>query len=89
MLLCASNADHTVVEPVKPPEAAAPGERLFFGDGKQEAAASPNQVQKKKLWEAVQPHLKTDAEGTASFKGVAMMSSAGPVQSSLKDAGLS
>lgn len=46
MLLCASNAEHTVVEPVIVPESAAPGERIFFGDdgATQEAAASPNQV---------------------------------------------
>ena len=38
------------------------------------------QVQKKKLWEAVQPELKTDAEGVASFKGITMLTSAGAIK---------
>lgn len=45
----------------------------------QAAAAEPNRVQKKKLWEAVQPDLKTSAERVAGYKGAAMMTSAGPV----------
>lgn len=36
-------------------------------------------VQKKKLWEAVQPLLKTDGAKVATFKGRAMTTSAGPV----------
>lgn len=38
------------------------------------------QVQKKKLWEAVQPLLRTDAAGTATFHGLPMQTSAGPVR---------
>lgn len=36
-------------------------------------------MQKKKLWEAVQPLLKTDGAKVATFKGRAMTTSAGPV----------
>lgn len=36
MLLCASNADHTAVEPLAPPEGAAVGERAWFGEGGKE-----------------------------------------------------
>lgn len=36
-------------------------------------------VQKKKLWEAVQPLLKTNGDKLATFKGLVMTSSAGPV----------
>lgn len=39
----------------------------------------PPQLQKKKIWEAVQPLLKTDAQRVAGFQGRAMMTSAGPV----------
>jgi tRNA-binding EMAP/Myf-like protein len=62
MLLCASNADHTAVEPLLPPAGAPVGERCWFGEGgaAQGPAAEPNRVQKKKIWEAVQPDLKTD-----------------------------
>lgn len=46
MLLCASNADHSVVEPLLPPEEAQPGDRVFFGEeiSSQTEPATPNQV---------------------------------------------
>jgi len=37
-------------------------------------------VQKKKIWEAVQPELRTTAEGVASYKDLPMLTSAGPVK---------
>ncbi|KAI6698966.1 hypothetical protein NL676_019085 [Syzygium grande] len=65
MLLAASDASHENVELLSPPEGSMPGERIWFGseDEKenQPPPATPNQVQKKKIWESVQPHLKTDA----------------------------
>jgi methionine--tRNA ligase beta chain len=83
MLLCASNAEHTAVEPLAPPEGACIGERIFFGEGsnpeEQGEAANPNQLQKKKLWEAVQPLLKTDGDCRAGLEGQVMMTSAGAV----------
>jgi hypothetical protein len=36
-------------------------------------------VQKKKIWEAVQPDLKTNAAGVAGWKELPMGTSAGPV----------
>ena len=36
-------------------------------------------VQKKKIWEAVQPDLRTSAAGAASWKDLPMLTSAGPV----------
>jgi aminoacyl tRNA synthase complex-interacting multifunctional protein 1 len=91
MLLCASNADHTVVEPLAPAAGTAVGERAFFGpDGAgQGDPAVPNQLQKKKIWEACQPLLRTDAGGVAGFQGAAMMTSAGAVTASLTDASIS
>ncbi|TXG75443.1 hypothetical protein E1A91_1Z013600v1 [Gossypium mustelinum] len=57
------------VELLIPPDGTIPGERIWFGteDDKdsQPEPATPNQVQKKKIWESVQPHLKTDASCTA------------------------
>lgn len=83
MLLCASNEDHTKVEPLSVPEGAINGERVFFGSIEEEQgeAALPNQLQKKKIWEQCQPLLKTDASGAAVFDGsVPMMTSAGQVK---------
>ena len=36
-------------------------------------------MQKKKIWEAVQPLLKTDGDCVAGFNGRVMLTSAGPV----------
>lgn len=81
MLLCASNADHTEVEPLAAPADAVNGERVYFGDdAEQGEPANGNQLQKKKFWEACQPLLKTDAEGAASFDGAVMNTSAGVVK---------
>ncbi|MEW5302523.1 MAG: hypothetical protein WDW38_002320 [Sanguina aurantia] len=92
MLLCASNDTHDVVEPLVVPEGAVIGERVYFGeDGKQQPApAEPNRVQKKKLWEGVQPLLKTNEQCIATFKGQQMFTSAGPVTTaSLTNASIS
>lgn len=84
MLLCASNEEHTIVEPLSPAEGSIIGERAFFGEdgADQPEAALPNQLQKKKYWEACQPLLKTDGECVAGFEGKVMMTSAGSVKSS-------
>lgn len=90
-LLCTSNADHTEVELLNPPEGAAPGERIFFGEeGKdQPAAASPSKMKKKKIWTKVQPFLKTDGDKVPNFNGSPMLTSAGPVQAKMADATIS
>jgi len=84
MLLCASNADHTVVEPLDPPAGSAPGDRLGFEadgarPGEAPAPASANQVAKKKVWEGVQPDLKTSPDRVATWKGAAMVGPGGGV----------
>lgn len=92
MLLCASNKEHTLVEPLEPPPEANIGERVHFdADGAtQSPAAAPNQLQKKKYWEACQPLLKTDGDKVAKFQGQTMLTSAGPVKAAtLADANIS
>lgn len=94
MLLAASDAAHETVELLLPPEGSQPGERVWFGgeeDGEsQSAALAPNQVQKKKVWESIQPHLNTSEEGVARFLERPMRVSGGVVKSkSLKGANVS
>ncbi|CAH9141898.1 unnamed protein product [Cuscuta epithymum] len=64
MLMAASNESHQNVELLMPPEGSVPGERVWFGcDDEKDTlpeAATPNQVQKKKIWEWVQPQLRTN-----------------------------
>jgi aminoacyl tRNA synthase complex-interacting multifunctional protein 1 len=62
MVLCASNSDHTEVDPINPPEGAVIGERVKF-DGytaEPEAVLNP----KKKIFEKIAPDLLTDAGKT-------------------------
>ena len=93
MVLCASNEEHTEVEPLAPPAGAVLGERVWFGEGdgsEQGEAAKPNQVDKKKMWEEVAPLLRTDAGRVAGYAGKPMMTAAGPVTApSLADARIS
>ncbi len=58
-VLCASNEDHTVVDPVIPPEASNPGDRISF-----EGFNNPPEAQinpKKKTFEKISPDLTTDS----------------------------
>ncbi|XP_010253071.1 PREDICTED: probable methionine--tRNA ligase isoform X2 [Nelumbo nucifera] len=86
LVLCASNQDHTVVEPLIPPEGAKIGERVLFSghDGKPEDVINP----KKKQLEKITPHLYTDDKGVATFKGIPFMTSAGPCTSSIRNASI-
>ncbi|KAG2571103.1 tyrosine--tRNA ligase, cytoplasmic-like [Panicum virgatum] len=83
MLMAASDASHENVELLTPPEGSVPGERVWFGleeeKDRQSDPASPNQVQKKKIWESVQPHLKTTDKCIAILGEHTMRTSAGPV----------
>ncbi|KAM1227476.1 hypothetical protein ACFX13_006820 [Malus domestica] len=94
MLMAASDASHENVELLVPPEGSLPGERVWFGSEEdhlnQPPAASPNQLQKKKIWELVQPHMKTDNSCIALLGEHVMRTSAGVVIStSLKNANIS
>ncbi|XP_051122024.1 uncharacterized protein LOC127245282 isoform X2 [Andrographis paniculata] len=97
MLMAASDATHENVELLVPPAGAVPGERVWFGSADEKdyppqiEIASPNQVQKKKIWELVQPHLKTDDSCVAMLgMGHQMRTAAGVVTcESLKNAKIS
>ncbi|KAJ3708486.1 hypothetical protein LUZ61_012191 [Rhynchospora tenuis] len=94
MLMAASDEAHENVELLVPPEGAVPGERIWFGSedekDKQSDAATPNQVQKKKIWESVQPHLKTTEACVAVLGSLPMRTPAGEVIcKSLKNARIS
>ncbi|WOK96921.1 hypothetical protein Cni_G05629 [Canna indica] len=94
MLMAASDEPHENVELLIPPEGSIPGERIWFGSeddkDKQPDAASPNQVQKKKIWESVQPQLKTTEDSVAVLDVHPMRTSAGVVTcKSLKNAKIS
>ena len=66
MVLCSKNGDKC--EFVDPPAGAVIGERLMI-DGLTGEPAKPNQVKKKKMWEAVAVDLKTNADRVACWQG--------------------
>ncbi|KAK4403460.1 Methionine--tRNA ligase, cytoplasmic [Sesamum angolense] len=86
LVLCASNQDHTVVEPLRAPEGAKLGECVTFlgHDGKPEDVLNP----KKKQLDKITPHLFTDDKGVATFKGIPFMTSSGPCNSSIPNASI-
>merc|ERR1712125_303402 len=63
MVLCASNDDHSKVQFVIPPEGSKIGERVAF-DGYEGEPESESRVNKKKMFEALAPFLKTDKSWT-------------------------
>lgn len=76
VVMCGSNADHTDVDFVVPPEGVPNGERVTFAghDRAPEEQLNP----KKKIYEGLQPLLKTDASGVANYDGVPFMTTKGP-----------
>ncbi|CAA7396050.1 unnamed protein product [Spirodela intermedia] len=94
MLLAASDEAHEKVELLVAQEGTVPGERVWFGaeddKDRQPEPATPNQVQKKKIWESVQAQLKTNEEYVAVLGELPMLTSQGPVVcASLKNARIS
>ena len=77
MVLAASDPGHTIVELLNPPEACAIGERIMF-KGHPGEPLPPNQIAKKKVWEAVAPHLGTNGDRVAQYKDLPFDTSHGP-----------
>ena len=76
MVLCGSEGDKAKVEILEPPAGAEDGERATV-DGADGAAATPNQVKKKKFWPPVAEQLKL-VGGVATFDGAVIETSEGP-----------
>ncbi|KAM3187120.1 hypothetical protein ACTXT7_002926 [Hymenolepis weldensis] len=69
MLMCASNDEHTVIEPlvIVGPNPPVLGDRVFVEayPGEPDAQLNP----KKKVWETVKPDMRVDASNIATYKG--------------------
>jgi len=91
MVICASNDDHTVVEPIDPPAGSVPGERIVV-DGEEGAIEEKITLgDKKNIFHTVlQQHLQTNDEGIATYKGKPLHTANGALTSkTLKNAKLS
>lgn len=75
MVLCASSGDQ--VKFIDPPAGAQVGERIMV-EGFDGEPATENQVLKKKMLDVIFPDLKTNSDGIATYKGVALTTQAGP-----------
>lgn len=83
MVLCASSPDRSVVEFVDPPPGACVGERVTLPGLIPDGAPFPvpevvNPAKKNNPWAAFAPDLRTDGGRVATYKGVALTTSAGP-----------
>eukprot|EP01124_Arcella_intermedia_P028708 TRINITY_DN589_c0_g1_i1.p1 TRINITY_DN589_c0_g1~~TRINITY_DN589_c0_g1_i1.p1 ORF type:complete len:426 (+),score=101.94 TRINITY_DN589_c0_g1_i1:5-1282(+) len=90
MVICASNDDHTQVEIVDPPAGSQPGDRITVEGEEGEPDAPINLSDKKNAFTtALQPLLKTNADGVACFKDKPLLAPKGNLKSStLKNAHL-
>ena len=79
MVLCASNADHTAVEFVVPPEGSKIGERVQF-EGFTGEPEPENKIAKKKVFEKLAPDFKTDDKGNVVWKTAMAKTEAGIVR---------
>lgn len=76
MLLCASDADHTVVDPLMPPEDAEVGALITF-EGHAAAPIAPGN-RASKAFDRVADQLRTTQDGIARFEDVPFMTPNGP-----------
>lgn len=84
MVLCASSADHSIVELMRPPAGAKVGERVQLEGNPINGEPLKNDFQavlnpKRKVPEKLLPLLKTDADRQATYNGIKLTTSAGPI----------
>jgi tRNA-binding EMAP/Myf-like protein len=77
MVVCASSEDGKTVEFVEPHADSLPGDRILC-EGMDGPAASPNQMQKKKVFQKVADDLRVGADRVATWRGEALVTSSGP-----------
>ena len=93
MVMCASNADHTAIELVRPPKGSKIGERVSLQgnpipDFSQDC--QPELKPKKKHMENLLTKTRSNANLEATYDSTPMVTSAGVLKvASLKDAGIS
>jgi aminoacyl tRNA synthase complex-interacting multifunctional protein 1 len=88
MLLCASDAEHTVVDPVMPPLETSVGERILFDGYLSDPTEPSNRVNK--AFDRVVGGLVTSSEGVATYQGkVPFSTTLGPCRSRIKNGKIS
>ncbi|KAI8365673.1 hypothetical protein EDC96DRAFT_443337 [Choanephora cucurbitarum] len=88
MLLAATSEDGKTVRLLSPPQESQLGERIKL-EGIDWQGSVTVLKPKQKVFEHVVQYLKTDQEGKASYKGITLTTSAGPIVCDLKEAQIS
>ncbi|GIY03021.1 tyrosine--tRNA ligase, cytoplasmic [Caerostris extrusa] len=68
MILCASREEPKEVEPLNPPKDSKPGDKVFV-EGYENSEPDEQLNPKKKVWETLQPELKTSSNCVAEWQG--------------------
>ena len=82
MLLCSSSADHTKVEPLRPPAGTNVGTLISFQGHKAEIEPPGNRASK--AYTKVADDFFVNDDGVATYNGVPFMTPQGPITSALK-----
>lgn len=79
------------VTPLSPPADCKPGDRVVIKGYEHETAGAPDEQlnPKKKIFETLKPDFVTSDEGVAEYKGCPMVTSAGQITASFKNAQIS
>lgn len=80
MVLCASDAEHTKVELLVPPEGSQPGDKVYFEgfEGEPDTQLNP----KKKVFETLQVDFTTNDDLVATWKNIPFQTSKGVIKAS-------
>jgi methionine--tRNA ligase beta chain len=87
MLLCASSADHSQVDPLAPPRGCAVGDQITFQGHQVAPMAAGNRASK--AFSKIAADLFVDAEGRATYQGVPFMTAHGAVTASIVNGSIS
>jgi len=91
MVICASDNDHLIVEPILPPEGSQPGDRVVVDGEEGSIAESISLANKNNIFHTIlQPDLNTNDDCIATYKGKPLHTDKGLLRSpTLKNAKLS
>ncbi|GIY71776.1 tyrosine--tRNA ligase, cytoplasmic [Caerostris darwini] len=78
MILCASRDEPKEVEPLNPPKDSKPGDKVFV-EGYENSEPDEQLNPKKKVWETLQPELKTSSNCVAEWQGNPLIAPSGNI----------
>ncbi len=76
--MCASDAEHTKVEFLVPPEGSIPGDKVYFEN--HEGTPEPQLNPKKKVFETIQPDFSTRDDLVAVWKNIPFRTAKGLIK---------